>query len=1001
MADSHEPGGEPQSSSSRVRGEGAGSSEGEPDVPDTDAEKLGPAPEVQGADRIRSALRARMFGDDPEPTEEPTPASLEESQLGPAPQVQGAERIRSALRARLFGSDDGSEALPHGESPPSASGVIGGMDTEPGDGRRRSSSNAEPELAGHVGRFRVLDRLGSGGMGVVFSAYDPELDRKVAIKLLRPDVREGLAQRDAHARLLREAQAMARLSDPNVIVVHEVGAVDDRVFVAMEFIDGMTLGEWLSADKRPWREVLDVFIKAGSGLAAAHRADLVHRDFKPDNVLLGHEGQVRVVDFGLARSLGEEAKAAPSVRESLRERPELDTLNTPLTRTGAVMGTPAYMSPEQYLGNPANAASDQFSFCVALYEGLFGMRPFGGTSLANLAANVTAGKIRETPSDARVPKRLLNALRRGLSPDPADRYASIEDLLVELRRDPARRWRWGGLIAGVVAVTSLATFAATSGPEASDACTKLDAQLEGVWDDEARAAVTEAIEATGTDFAPRVAATTVRLLDGHTQEWVSMAEDACGAALVAQKDDSEHERRSQCLDQRLAEVGALVEALRESDAGMAEAAVKATSGLTTGLAACSDPRRLAAYEVVEDPAMRQQLADAYARLAKAKALGSLGHYAQAEALATDVIEQARQARVAPLEALGLFTRGGQRERTGDEEGSESDLRQAVALAERSGDPGTRALALTTLIYVVAKDPRRYEEAIRLGDQARAVLDYIDADPLLFADLDSSLGFAELTKNNLEASLALHRRSHKLRTEVLGEDHPDIGRSLLNMGISLKGSDAHLREAEAYLRQALESLEQNLGSHHPLVGTATINLGNCLARQERFEDAIPFQRRALEIFKQAFGADHAATLRAVFNLGKINFSLRRFDEAAELFARGLAARQRELAPDDLRLAGWMSHLARSQLELNKHAEAADWLEQSLKLRAVNGQLPVIQARDRFRLALALTPSDLPRARQQALSAREALQAEHDAKPNAAVASWLEKIDAWLAEHPAQQ
>ena len=996
MADSREPGDEPQSLSSQVRGEGADSSEAEPVADESEAEKLGPAPQVQGADRIRSALRARMFGDDPEPAAEP---SVEESQLGPAPQVQGADRIRAALRARMFGDDEDDEQESRPMPQSSASGVIGGMDTEPGDGSRRSSKSPEPELAGHVGRFRVLDRLGSGGMGVVFSAYDPELDRKVAIKLLRPDVREGLAQRDAHARLLREAQAMARLSDPNVIVVHEVGAVDDRVFVAMEFIDGMTLGEWLSAERRPWREVLDVFIKAGSGLAAAHRADLVHRDFKPDNVLLGHEGQVRVVDFGLARSLGDDAQKAPSVRESLRERPELDTLNTPLTRTGAVMGTPAYMSPEQYLGNPANAASDQFSFCVALYEGLFGMRPFGGTSLANLAANVTSGKIRETPSDARVPKRLLNALRRGLSPDPADRYASIEDLLTELRRDPARRWRVGGLIAGVVAVTSLATFIATSGPEASDACAQLGDQLDGVWDDDARAAVVEAIEATGTDYAPRVAATTVRLLDGHTQQWVRMAEDACGAALVAQQDDSEHERRRQCLDQRLAEVGALVEALRESDAGMAEAAVKATSGLTTGLAACSDPRRLAAYEVVDDPQMRQQLADAYARLAKAKALGSLGHYGQAEALATEVIQQARDARVGPLEALGLFTRGGQRERTGDDEGSEADLRQAVALAERSGDPGTRALALTTLIYVVAKDPRRYEEAIRLGDQARAVLDYIDADPLLFADLDSSLGFAELKRNNHEASLALHRRSHKLRIEVLGEDHPDIGRSLLNMGISLRGSAAHHREAEQYLRQALDSLEENLGPHHPLVGTATINLGNCLARQQRFEDAIPFQQRALKIFRQAFGADHEATQRAVFNLGKINFNLKRYEVAAELFASGLEARARELPPDDLRLAGWMSHLARSQLELERFEVAAELLERLLKLRVANRQGPATQAPDRFRLALALTPSDLPRARELALEAREALQRAHEEKPSKTAKAWLDEIDAWLVEHPA--
>jgi eukaryotic-like serine/threonine-protein kinase len=950
-----------------------------------------------------------------------TPAPLpNESQLGPAPAVAGSDRMRALLRARLFG-DEGP--VPAGDDEDreraSRSGVIGDLQTDPGEGvQRRPDPEAEPEMADRIGRFRVLDRLGRGGMGVVYSAYDPELDRKVAIKLLRADVHRGMAKDDAQARLLREAQAMARLSDPNVIVVHEVGTVGDRVFVAMEYVDGTTLGRWLEAagERRRWREVVDVFLKAGSGLAAAHRAGLVHRDFKPDNVLLGRDGRVRVLDFGLARSVaaseaagaarsaepaGADVDEPPAAIMALRERPDVDSLANTLTRQGAVMGTPAYMSPEQYKGHLADARSDQFSFCVALYEGLYGVRPFKGSTLTDLVTNVLEGRMRDTPSEQRVPKHVLAALRRGLSVDPEQRFASMEALLVELRRDPGRPWRWGALVLGVGALTSLATLAATGGDDASEACDGLEAQLQGVWDDEARAQVTRAVEATGLAYAPRVATTTVQLLDDYTAQWVKMAADACGAALVAQGDDSEHRRRRACLDQRLAEVGALVEALREPDGGMAEAAVKATASLTTGLSACADPRRLAAYDMADDPEVRQRLATAHASLAKAKAHGVLGHYEQAVALASEVIEQARAAGAGPLEALGLLSRGTYRERTADPKQAEVDLRAAIDVADRHGDQGTRAQALIVLVYVVGQDRSRHAEAQMLGEQARAVLDYIDADPLLLADLDNNLGVAARIDHDFDGALELHRRSHERRVEVLGEDHPDIGRSLLNIGTALAGSRQHHAEAEDYLRRALASLEQSLGPQHPTVATALTNLGNCLARQGRLPESLPLQQRALEVLEGALGPDHVATAGVLFNLAKVMQDTGRHAEAAALFRRGLQAREREVPADDERLIGWVSHLARSELELGRVEQARPLLERALVLRTKHGESPLALARDQLRLARALAPGELPRARQLAEEARRAYssKAEQDggvASTSPSVRASLAEIDAWLAE-----
>jgi len=1010
-----------------------------------------PDPALRG---IGAGLDAAPSG---QPSREPgrspmelTPAPIpSESQLGPVPAVAGSDRMRALLRARLFGDDPPAPSDDHERDDErdhaSRSGVIGGLDTEPGaDVRRRVDGEAEPELADRIGRFRVLDRLGRGGMGVVYSAYDPELDRKVAIKLLRADVHRGMAKDDAHARLLREAQAMARLSDPNVIVVHEVGTVGDRVFVAMEYVEGRTLGQWLKGDgepedaprrKRAWREVLDVFLKAGSGLAAAHRAGLVHRDFKPDNVLLGSDGRVRVVDFGLARSVSDgPPEKAPKRREATtsdgpsepdktsqpgielpvddsvsssskppRERPDVDSLATPLTREGAVMGTPAYMSPEQYRGSLADARSDQFSFCVALYEGLYGVRPFKGSTLTDLVTNVLGGRMRETPGDPRVPGHVLAAMRRGLSADPDQRFASMEALLTELHRDPGRKWRWGALGLATVALTSLATLAAT-GDDERDACTGLESRLVGVWDDEARAEVTRAIEATGLDYAPRVATTTVQLLDDYTAQWVKMAADVCGAALVTEGDDTEHRRRRECLDQRLAEVGALVEALREPDGGMAEAAVKATASLTTGLSACADPRRLAAYDMAGDPEVRQRLAEAHARLAKAKAQGVLGHYDQAVALATEVIEQAQAAGAGPLEALGLLTRGTYRERTAEPQAAEADLRAAIDVAERHGDQGTRAQALIVLVYVVGQDRSRHAEARMLGEQARAVLEYIDADPLLLADLDNNLGVAARIDHDYDRALELHRRSHERRVEVLGEDHPDIGRSLLNIGTALAGSRKHNAEAEDYLRRALASLEQSLGPHHPTVATALTNLGNCLARQGRLAESLPLQQRALEILEGALGPDHVATVGVLFNLAKVTQDTGRHAEAAALFRRGLMARERELPPDDSRLVGWLSHLARSELELGRLDEARSLLERALVLRTKHGESALVIARDQLRLARALVAVDPARARTLAEEARLAHTRKVEADgglvaTSAGVREGLAEADAWLAQNPA--
>jgi len=294
--------------------------------------------------------------------------------------------------------------------------------------------------ASTIGPYQVLKRIGEGGMGVVYAAYDDKLERKVALKLIR-----GAAMRrpEGRARTLREARALARLSNPHVVHVYQVGEVDDEIYVAMEFLNGPTLRAWLAARPRTWREALAVFRQAGEGLAAAHHQGVIHRDFKPANVIVGDDGRVRVLDFGLAHFFGldgeeGELRALPAAGEIT------DVL---LTQTGAVLGTPAYMAAEQFAGGRGDAKSDQFSFCTALYEALYRQRPFAGDRLDALASAVQDGRVHPVTARHDVPPWLHRVVVRGLQPDPAARWPSMDALLAALS-PPEARARWGR-IAGV------------------------------------------------------------------------------------------------------------------------------------------------------------------------------------------------------------------------------------------------------------------------------------------------------------------------------------------------------------------------------------------------------------------------------------------------------------------------------------------------------------------------------------------------------------------------
>ncbi|MCA9696107.1 MAG: serine/threonine protein kinase, partial [Myxococcales bacterium] len=267
----------------------------------------------------------------------------------------------------------------------------------------------------------LVERLGGGGMGIVDSARDERLGRTVAIKLLKPELSGTNA-----SNLAAEAQSLARLAHPNVVAVYDVGEHDGQLFVAMEYVEGQNLRRWLQS-RRSMAEILDVYIAAGKGLSAAHKAGMVHRDFKPDNVLVGLDGRPRILDFGLARAPDDDGEASPP---SFAD--DAEATATSMSRHGMLLGTPAYMAPEQHLGLRADARSDQFGFCVALYQAVYGRLPFPTEELRALSLAIVGGRLTPPPVDPRVPESLRNLLSRGLKTDPNARFISMDALLAEL-----------------------------------------------------------------------------------------------------------------------------------------------------------------------------------------------------------------------------------------------------------------------------------------------------------------------------------------------------------------------------------------------------------------------------------------------------------------------------------------------------------------------------------------------------------------------------------------
>jgi tetratricopeptide (TPR) repeat protein/tRNA A-37 threonylcarbamoyl transferase component Bud32 len=772
-----------------------------------------------------------------------------------------------------------------------------------------------------MGRYVILEPVGRGAMGTVYAAYDPHLGRKVALKLLHGARAGGERLDELRLRLLREAQAMAKLSDPNVVAVHDVGSHQGDLFVAMDFIQGMNLRAWLEERSRSWRDVLDRFLQAGRGLAAAHRAGIIHRDFKPENVLIrAADGRVCVTDFGLARTLETPANEAdPSLATG-------SALMGSVTLSGVVVGTPAYMAPELFSGGAADTRADLFAFCVALYEALYGERPFPGRSVAEIEAAIRAGDIRRPREGTKVPAWIRRALVAGLRPEPERRPPSMNALLHLLA--PRRALHRVVLLALLAVLGGLAFLLYRAAERRAELCRGGERRLAGIWDSPRRGQVHAAFLGTGRAHAADAWSRVSPVLEGYARGWVSAHRSACEATHVhGEQSEATLDLRMQCLERRLRGFSMLLEVFERADAKTTAEALAAAHGLDD-FAGCADPQRLVQVPEPIHPETRARVETVRLHLARGRALRDAGHPKDALAEIEAVVPAARGLSHKPVEAEALFLLGTIWFALRDNKKAEALFHEAAVAADASRYDELAAQAKIQLASSVGNQ-MRLDEALRWAEQAGAAIARIGGNPRREADLLLAKGSAFGHMDRAEEAIDCLSRGLEIFETKLDPDHPKIVVIMKNMGWALSKVRRHT-EALRWLTRALSRGEAIHGPHHPMVGAVCLNLGITLRDLGRLEEARDMLSRVLRIYEQHHGPDSLMVARTLISVGVVASDLGRYQECADAQRRALAIQEKKLGRDDPILVSSLNNLALALIQLGRAEESLEFSSRALRI-----------------------------------------------------------------------
>jgi eukaryotic-like serine/threonine-protein kinase len=917
-----------------------------------------------------------------------------------------------------------------GNTGPSSSGrseAVGtgrgtGRGTGTGTGRGTGPRRAEdvPPVP-QVGRYLLLRRLGQGGMGVVYSAYDPDLDRKVALKLLHPNANRD--NEEARSRLLREAQAMARVSHPNVIPVFDVGMWGDQVFVAMELAEGGTLGSWLKEGKRSWREVLDRYLQAARGLQAAHEAGLVHRDFKPANVLVNRAGRVYVTDFGLARQVGDgpEAPVAPE-EAALLESSDRRMLDTTLTEAGLLVGTPNYMSPEQFRGTQLDARTDQFSFCAALYGALYGTRPFDpgsikayasashraeveteGTQSLGGTASLSARKpapepepiapppalIREPPRDVKVPGWVRQAVLRGLSLDADARFPSMQALLDALSQEQrlGQRRKWVSASGAVAATLALSAGVAW---QQSQVCVDAGSLMDTVWTPEAKQKLTAAFGATGRPFADTMASRTVQVLGHYADTWKHQRVQACEDARVSGvKPQEQLDRQVVCLERRRKDLRATVDLLSGADAAMVEKAVDMAHALPA-LHDCEDVGSLAEQQPrPSDPALRGTIEALEDSLSEVRAEMDAGRFAGALKTVQTLEPKVEGTNYLPLKAEMRFHLGWLNEQTGKSPEASKLLSRAVFDAEAGRADRLKVAILNKLLYV-EDGQKHFGPAADWGQLAEATLTRLGGEPVLEGDVKVNQANLAMSQNHLDEARTRLEEARALYDKALPSDHPKHARTRFLLGRLVLGmGDA--KQAVPLLEDALKRTEAAVGPVHPDMARRHGLLSLALREAGQPERALPHAQAVADLFKTLHGAKSPQTAEALDEVGMVQLALKRYDDALQTYEQALALKRELLPAGDEGLQPSYDGVGQALLGLGRARDSVAPLKQAVSFASAP---PDALAESGFALARALYQTgQAPEARTEASRARGWFT-------EAGMEDRVGEVDSWLGTLPQE-
>ncbi len=799
--------------------------------------------------------------------------------------------------------------------------------------------------------FRIEAVLGIGGMGVVYAAHDLRLDRRVAIKV------HHSTSASRTARMWREARAMARLSHPNVLAIHEVGWHGRRVFIATELVDGGPLTVWL-ARPRTNAEVLELFAQAADGLAAAHAAGLVHRDFKPDNVLVGNDGRVRVADFGLACG-------GVSVDDETEPPHLMPAPTADITKTGAALGTPAYMAPEQLAGMSVDARADQFSFCVALYEALYGTRPFAGQSVSELAGSLAAGEVRRPSGAHDVPAWVDAVLRRGLSTDPEDRWPSMTELAAALRHDRAaqRRRRLGvGALLLALAVTAAGTWM-LSRPKPQ--CLRAGEEIALDYGDDEADAIAAAFEATGSPLAAPASRRVRTSLDAYTRQLRDARRALCVAGRVEHTVSAAGlEARLECLDQRRRELQVTVAVLMSAERSVVARADDLVSGLGSPDQCEIDDGAGERLVDPHDPQMRLRIDVARARLDEAVVAHRAGKDEVAAEQLAALDADPRTPTHGPVTVRIELLRADLARTRGDRTLALDAYARAYRTAISVGRHRLAARAALGIASLRGREPKHHDDAMRWWGAAAAYVDRHPSDVAFDVELRAARAVLAERGEHYDEAISLATEALDRLDAVRSQAQRDALRLQLLTTLAAAYSDAG-RHAEAIpiSERALVAARAAYGSFHPKTADALLVVSASFGGHGGFERAVEAARAATRIRVAAFGEDAEITAWARVKLAGALVAAARVSEAVDEYEALLdtAAASRH-ARVQLR-SSVLVNLGRALQQLGRHDRAAELGAESVDaVREAWGEdsLEVGQAMLNFGSALAQTgANDLAR------------------------------------------